>query len=560
MEPAVAFQDLTFTYKGGNRPALDHLQAAVPSGQWIAVMGQEGAGKSSFCLTINGLIPRFFKGDYQGRVLVKGKEAAKSKVALMSRTVGLVLQDFESQLFSSTVELEMAFGPENHGRSSSEIASRIRRYLPLVGLSGKERREPASLSGGEKQRLAIGSILAMEPEILALDEPTTDLDPAGRQDVYRLVRRWREQGHTVILVDQDPEEVLEADQIWLLKEGRILAAGSPGDLFRNPALCRQAGLHPPALGELFEQLGWSGKPLTLEEAVTLIGQRGAAGPHRTDLQTMRTSPSGPVLIQVDRVGFTYPTQRLPVLRELNLEISRGEFLALLGPNGSGKSTLARLLNGLLKPTEGRVLVGGRPTSAFRPAEMAGQVGYVFQNPDHQLFARSVAEEVGFGPKIQGLEAGAVRERVREALEAVGLPEAEKMEPFALTRGERQRVAVASMLAARPAVLILDEPTTGLDHSHQRSLLEMLQRLNAEGHTILIITHHLWVAAEFCRRCVVLQAGKVLVDGPTRQVFRNEARLAEAALLVPPIVRLSNRLGTQGLTVAELKRELDGTGR
>jgi energy-coupling factor transport system ATP-binding protein len=189
--------------------------------------------------------------------------------------------------------------------------------------------------------------------------------------------------------------------------------------------------------------------------------------------------------------------------------------------------------------------------------MARQVGYVFQNPDHQLFARTVAEEVGFGPKIQGADSGTVQERVREALEAVGLAGSERREPFALTRGERQRVAVASMLAARPALLVLDEPTTGLDYGHQRSLLEMLQRLNNRGHTILVITHHLWVAAEFCRRCVVLRSGRVLEDGPARQVLGREARLAEAALRVPPLVALSNRLGTRGLTVSDLQRELAG---
>jgi energy-coupling factor transport system ATP-binding protein len=558
MDKAVDLQDLSFTYRGGTRPALDHLKAAVPSGQWIAVMGAEGAGKSSLCLCLNGLIPGFFKGDYRGRVLVDGKEAAKTKVAHLSRTVGLVLQDFEAQLFSSTVELEMAFGPENHGHPRAEIASRLRRYLDLVGLTGKERREPASLSGGEKQRLAIASILAMEPRILLLDEPTTDLDPAARREVYGLIRRWRDRGHALFLVDQDPEEVLEADRVWLLEEGRLVADGSPGDLFRDPALCRRTGLRPPALAELFQLLGWAGDPLTLEEALALIARRGWPARRRDDFRPVWSPPSGPVLVRMEGVHYTYPLQTSPVLQDVNFEIRQGEFLALLGPNGSGKSTLARLLNGLLQPGKGRVLVGDRPTAAYRPPEMARQVGYVFQNPDHQLFARSVAEEVGFGPRIQGGDAGTVRERVREALEAVGLAGAEELEPFALTRGERQRVAVASMLAARPAVLILDEPTTGLDYAHQRGLLEMLKRLNDRGHTILIITHHLWAAAEFCHRCLVLRDGRVLVDGSTRQVFGNETRLAEAALLVPPIVRLSNRLGTRGLTVAELTDEL-GTG-
>ena len=555
MDPAVAFHDLTFTYRGGERPALSGIRGTVTAGQWITVMGEEGAGRSTLCFTLNGLIPHFFRGAYQGRVLVQGREVAREKVAKLSRLVGLVLQDFEAQLFSSTVELEMAFGPENQGHSRPEIASRINKYLALIGLAGKERREPATLSGGEKQRLAIGSVLAMEPDILVMDEPTTDLDPVGREGVYALARHWREQGQTLVLVDQDPEAVIEADRIWLLQEGKLMAQGPPKELFRDSALCRRAGLRPVALLELFQDLGWPGEPWTIEEAVQLAYQNGWRGPGRSAGPVDGFRPSGPLLIEVNWVSFGYPLPNRPVLTEIDLEIRQGEFLALLGPNGSGKSTLARLLNGLLKPAAGQVLIGGRPTAAFRPPEMARQVGYVFQNPDHQLFARTVEEEVAFGPTVQGERAETVRKRVQESLEAVDLFGFEKREPFGLTRGERQRVAVASMLAARPALLVLDEPTTGLDYGHQRGLLEMLKRLNDRGYTILIITHHLWVAAEFCRRCLVLQDGRILEDGPVREVFREETRLAEAALIVPPIVRLSNRLGTRGMTVGDLRAEL-----
>ena len=261
------------------------------------------------------------------------------------------------------------------------------------------------------------------------------------------------------------------------------------------------------------------------------------------------------MVLAERVEYRYPQGGTKALNQVNLEIREGEFIALLGPNGSGKSTLAKLINGLLKPTAGRVLVKGRSTTTFSPPEMAKEVGYVFQNPDHQLFARTVEEEVGFGPRVLGLEAKTIRQRVKEALEAVDLNGFEKREPFALTKGERQRLAVASMLAARPWLLILDEPTTGLDYGHQRGLLEMLHRLNQQGHTILIVTHHLWVAAEYCLRCVVLKEGRVWLEGATRTVFQQEPLLKEASLVLPPIVQLSNRLDFQGLTATALAREI-----
>jgi energy-coupling factor transport system ATP-binding protein len=238
-----------------------------------------------------------------------------------------------------------------------------------------------------------------------------------------------------------------------------------------------------------------------------------------------------------------------------LGIREGEFIAILGQNGSGKTTLAKHFNGLLKPTSGRALVQGRPSTEHSHRELARLVGYVFQNPDHQIFARTVREEVGFGLAMQGENPKAVEKRVAEALEAVGLAGYEHKVPFTLTKGERQRVAVASVLAVSPQVIILDEPTTGLDYHHQRNTMELLKRLNKRGHTIIMITHSMWVAAEYAERIVILKEGRILADGPTRAVFADEARLAEASLRPPSLVQLSNWLGTQALTVEQMVQEL-----
>ncbi|HAV42415.1 TPA: cobalt ABC transporter ATP-binding protein, partial [bacterium] len=248
------------------------------------------------------------------------------------------------------------------------------------------------------------------------------------------------------------------------------------------------------------------------------------------------------------------------LRGIDLSIYEGEFIALLGQNGSGKTTLAKQLNGLLKPTSGHVLIQEKPTTKYSRCELARLVGYVFQNPDHQIFARTVKEEVGFGLKVLEEDPKKIEDRVAEALEIVELQGYEEKIPFTLTKGERQRVAVASVLTAQPQVIILDEPTTGLDYRHQRSMMGMLEHLNQKGHTIIIITHSMWVASEYAKRVIVMKDGTIFSDGPTREVFSNEAQLNEASLRVPPIVQLSNWLGTQALTVEELVQELKGYDR
>ncbi len=554
MPPAVTIEDLSFTYPKQNQQALRNLSGSIDPGQWTVLMGREGAGKSTLCFALNGLIPHFFRGKYQGRVMVGGRDPARTRVSEMARLVGLVFQDFEAQLFSTSVELEMAFGLENLGIPREEMEARIQNYLKWVGLEKMRQREPASLSGGEKQRLAIGAVLAMEPDFLVLDEPTTDLDPAGRQAVYDIMTHWRNLGKTLILVEQDPDVVLGADRLWVLHEGELKADGLPQPLLEEGSFSEQ-GLQLPTLMELFHLLGRPERPLTVDEAEVLIRGKILFSAEKNMQIREEQIQTGQSLVLVDRVEYRYPQTETKALDRVTLEIREGEFIALLGPNGSGKSTLSKLINGLLKPTAGRVLVKGRPTTAFSPPEMAKEVGYVFQNPDHQLFARTVMEEVGFGPQVLGLEAKTIRQRVREALEAVDLEGYENKEPFSLTKGERQRLAVASMLAARPWLLILDEPTTGLDYGHQRGLLAMLNRLNQQGHTIVVVTHHLWVAVEYCRRCVVLKEGRVWLEGATRSVFRQETLLREASLVPPPIARLSNRLDLQGLIPTTLAREI-----
>jgi energy-coupling factor transport system ATP-binding protein len=558
MSVAISIQDLTFTYQGNERSALQNIQGQIEDGTFVVVMGHGGAGKSTLCCSLNGLVPKFFRGKYQGRVLIKGQEVARHRVPEMSRLVGLVLQDFEAQLFSTNVELEMAFGPENHCLPRQEIQRRVQRYLSFVRLEKLRNREPASLSGGQKQRLAIGSVLALEPRVLVMDEATTDLDPLGRAEVFSVAKDIREEGRVLVIADHDPETAVAADQVWLMRDGQVVLQGPPSKILLDVHRMQSCGIKTLPMVELFHAMGWSGNPLTVDTAIELIQKHHFAERRGSKAKTVSSGQSkGPPILKAEEVRYAYPTYSVEALRGIDLSLQEGEFVAILGQNGSGKTTLAKHFNGLLKPTSGRMLVQNKPTKEYSHREIARWVGYVFQNPDHQIFARTVAEEVGFGLKMQNEAPKTIERRVAEALEGAGLQGYEQKVPFTLTKGERQRVAVASVLAAQPQVIILDEPTTGLDDRHQQDMMRMLKRLNQQGHTIIIITHSMGVAAEYAHRTIVMKEGGLHLDGPTRAVFAQEARLAEASLHPPPLVRLSNWLGTEALTVQQMVKELKG---
>jgi len=557
MTPVISIDNLTFTYRGREKPALKNITGRLEQGSFVVVMGHGGAGKSTLCCSLNGLVPGFFRGQYEGRVTVKGQEVSRHKVAEMSRLVGLVLQDFEAQLFSTTVELEMAFGPENLCIPPHEIEQRIHHYLSFLGLDKFRNHEPATLSGGQKQRLAIGSVLAMEPEVMVMDEPTTDLDPRARQEILRVADSLRDEKRTLLIVDHEPETAENADQVWLMKEGTIAAQGKPGQVLSDISALGACGIAIPPMVELFNSMGWPGNPVSVKEAIPMIEKHGLAraGKFKPPGEISAGLP-GPVILQAEELRYVYPYHHFEALHGINLSIREGEFLAFLGQNGSGKTTLAKHFNGLLKPTSGRMLLRGKPTASYTHRDMARLVGFVFQNPDHQIFANTVYEEVGFSLKVFGEDAETIDRHVSEALDVVGLQGYEGRSPSGLMKGERQRVAVASVLAAKPHVLVLDEPTTGLDDRHQRDMMGMLKDLHKRGHTIIIITHSMKVVEEYADRTVVLKGGAILLDGPTRTVFSDEDRLAETSLRPSPIVQLSNWLGTQALTVRQMVEELN----
>jgi energy-coupling factor transport system ATP-binding protein len=554
---ALELRGVTFTYRDAQQPALRSVDLAVGQGESVIIMGEGGAGKSTICRCANGLIPHFQKGDLQGEVLAFGEDTRAHPVHELAQDVGLVFQDFESQLFSTSVELEVAFGPENLGRPPGEIGERIFQVLRLTGLGGMERRAPATLSGGEKQRLAIASVLACRPRLLVLDEPTSDLDPDGKRQVFRIARALRQQEMggtpTVIMVEHETEEALHFERAVVMRAGEIAYDGEVRGLLAQPEFMEAHGIRPMPAAALLAALGEAARPV--EDAETL-SQLAVLG-YRFDRRrweavaaddARRASYASPI-IEVDGLHHSYDGS--PALDGVSLSIREGEFVAILGQNGSGKTTLVKHFNGLLAPRRGEVRVGGAPTQRQSARQLSRLVGYVFQNPDHQIFAQTVREEVGFGPRNCGLPADEVARRVRDALAAVGLWGYEDEDPFSLTKGERQRVAVASTLASRPRVLILDEPTTGLDYRQNRGMMELLRGLNRQGHTIVIVTHSMWVAAEYAHRAVVMSRGRITLDCSMREAMSRTQELGMADLVPPQAVRLGVALGGPTVSVAEL---------
>jgi energy-coupling factor transport system ATP-binding protein len=539
----------------------------VREGEVVVVMGASGGGKSTLLRTLNALIPGFIRGTFRGEVDVLDWDATRAETSEIAECVGMVLQDYEAQLFGTSVEAEVAFGPESLSIPPEEITPRIDRALAFAGLGDLgRRREPAGLSGGQKQRLVFASVLAMYPDFVVLDEPTSDLDPLGTRDVLEIVRSLTDDDplddvsaaaddwtgpETIVLVTHKIEEALLADRAVLLKDGQVYRDGPMEEVFTDVESLRASRVALPPVVDVFDRLEWTPDPIpvTVEDAVETIraSDRTWTPPadSAADEAPARTGRSpGDVEFALEDVGYAYDTDRGPVraVDGVSTEIRQGEVVAIVGHNGSGKTTLAKQLNGLFDPDEGTVRWRGRDVSDLSMSEIGRHVGFVFQNPDHQIFERTVRDEVAFGPENFGVEGEELDQRVTEAIETVELGSLAEADPHALSKGQRQRVALASILATDPDVIIFDEPTTGLDAQQQTRFMDLVARLNREeGLTVVMVTHDMGSVAYYAPRTVVMADGRVVADGPTRELFADESRLADWRLRPPQPVALSNAL-------------------
>lgn len=547
----IEFQDVSFTYWQADTPALQNIRVQIPAGQFVVLTGPTGAGKSTFLQMLNGLIPNHIHGKMQGEVLVNGNNTKQLAVAELSRQVGLVFEDPDTQIVSLTVEDDVAFGPSNLGLSPQEIRASIHEALEKTRLLGFENRNPFNLSGGEKQSLAMAGMLAMRPGILALDEPTSMLDPVGRARIISILKALAEKTNTTILVvEQNPELIIElADRILLFDNGQIIRDGTPREVFSDVETLLRVGAKLPPVVEVFWELGKLGRwqaelPLTVDEAATrlepkLQHKEGNKPSAQSAAPRLVDDPA----VDVREVEHNYG-EGVMALKKINVQFQRGEITAIIGQNGSGKSTLAFHLVGILHPTnpEGQVMVDGLDVKKTPLQELIRHVNYVFQNPDDQLFQESIGEEIDYGLKNLGIPAEERKRRLDWAVERFGLGAYVDQPPKSLSRGLRTKTAIASILSMQPLVLVVDEPTTGLDRRESLEIMQVLQSLTDNGTTVIFITHEMDLVAQFARWAVVMHAGKVLIDAPTEVAFSELQVLQQASLTLPDIHRLALLLG------------------
>ena len=565
---AVIIDHLTFTYAGASKPSLRDVSFEIKEGEFVAILGKTGAGKSSLLRVISGAIPHFYKGELKGEVRIDGLEPRSVSLSELAKHVGYVCEDPEIHIVSFTVEEDIAFGPINLNLPEHEVRRRIDFALEATKLKGLERRNPYHLSGGEKQSLAIAGVLALLPKIMALDEPTAMLDPLGKKRIYSIVKELNEKYRkTIIMAGQEVEIIFEfIPRVLVLAEGEVIYDGSPRELVEERQILKRAGLRCPPVTELAWRLREAGKwdeplPLTLREAHQQILNKMA---HKAKLtKTVISKSAGltrkhrQIAIKVRNLYHIYP-DGTRALNGVNIDIGRGEFVAIIGENGSGKTTLAMHIAGLLKPTnpDAEINVCGIDVTRAPMREIVKRVSYVFQNPDIQLFSRSVYEELSYGPRNLGIPKQEIDERVRNVLKMLELEQYTNMWPRELDRGKRLRVALGSLLTINPEILIVDEPTTGQDWEESRYLMNVLSNLNKKGLTVLFITHDMDLVAEFAHRAIVLHQGRIIADGPPSKVFYDPEALKKTDVEPPQIIRLTMELQRQGvpqyiLTVHEL---------
>ena len=601
---------VSFSYDGAV-PALDGVDLNIEDGEFFCILGGNGSGKSTFAKHLNALLQ-----PDAGTVRINGMDASDPELVYDIRsTAGMVFQNPDDQLVATLVEDDVAFGPENLGVPSAQIAQRVREALKGVGLVGFERHETHALSGGQKQRVALAGVLAMEPRVLILDEASSMLDPRGRKGLMKACCALHDRGMTIVMITHFMEEAAEADRVAVFRAGRVAMLGTPEEILTQADELAQLNLDMPASCCLGRSLRAKGVPVCAQvreadmvaEIVRAYAERSgadiarrpfASGSRMLDNASSAAdgiAASEPV-IEISHLSHSYSLSARErrrwrkrsttadasskqalwgndpnspwALRNVTLTVRRGEFLGLAGHTGSGKSTLVQHLNGLIRPQEGNVCALGFDLSSKKgAAAVKAKVGVVFQYPERQLFAETVAQDVAFGPRNLGLPQDEVARRVASSLARVGLDLAAigDKSPFELSGGQQRRVAFAGVLAMEPEVLVLDEPMAGLDPAARRDFLELIGRLHDEGLTVVMVSHSMDDLANCCDRIVVMNEGAVFAEGTPTQVFAHADELKSIGLGVPAAQRMALALAQAGVplrcdrlyTVEALADELAG---
>jgi energy-coupling factor transport system ATP-binding protein len=542
---AIEINDLSFTYENRTTPALDHINLRIEDQESVLLAGASGSGKSTLLKCINGLIPHRYVGEYSGEVSLRGKSVADSALHELSLIVGTVLQEPDKQLISSSVEDDVAFGPCNLALPRSEIEDRVQRSLASMEILQFRERSIFALSGGQKQRLAIAGVLAMEPDIVLFDEPLANLDSNGVKLMQDVLRSLREQGKTVIVAEHRTEEILRANptRVVVFDKGRLVADSTDPEVLIDFSDV----LKTPAEYALKRHLSAEKRKAAIDAFLSPVSAKQRL-PAASDL--------GQELVRTENLTFEYPGS-IKALDKVTLSIHEGERVAILGNNGAGKSTLALNMIGILKPTQGRILVSGKDTRELSVSDIAESVGIVFQNPFSMLFAKTVREELAFGPKNIGFTPEQISELIPQTASQCTIDHLLDKSPFASSYGEKKRICVGAVLTMRPKCIILDEPTSGQDYRSYSEFMDFICSLSERVRSLILITHDTDLAVEYTDRAVILKDGRVVVDGPTRKVLADPRNLIENSIRETSLITLSRKLthGQSVLPLRELVNEL-----
>lgn len=559
MPALVRLENVSFTYERSITPALREINLELREGEFVVLLGPIGSGKSTLLRIISGLIPSYYPGVLEGQVSICGLDPRKIGPSELIECVGLVLNDPGKQILGLTVWDDISFGPTNIGLPDEEVERRTRYSIRALRLTGLEYRHPRELSGGQQQRVGIAGVLALRPRVIALDEPLSMLDPIGKREVLEVLRDLNEDHGVACIVSESGvylDEFLDlADKVVVLDSGRVVFSGKPEDLVKYERL-EELGVGTPQIPSFYRELSKrhgvnhriplnieeavenlskliSNHVITMEEVCRELGQKI----HRSTVDT-----AGQTVLIVENLWYEYPSGTRAV-QGVSLEVREGEVVGIIGPNGSGKTTLALILAGVLRPTnkDARVLIEGVEIWRLSRQERIRKINYVFQDPDNQLLSVKVFDELAFALRVLGLDKEEIERLVKEISTDLGISDYLNVRSTTLGRDQRVLVAIASVFVLKPKILIVDEPTGGLDRRSSERIMNLLMPLTRKGHTIVIISHDMKLVYEHCNRVLVMSDGRILLDDVPEEVFSRLDLLSKIYIKPPPLVELGHRL-------------------
>jgi len=549
----IEIKNFWWKYAGSDTWALKGVDLTINEGEFVLISGPTGAGKTTLLRSIIGLIPYGYLGTLKGNIYVRGKNLLESSISEMSKIVGMVFEDPETQIIWNRVIDDIVFPLENLNLNKDEMVERLNYSLKLLNLEDKKYSSPYELSGGQKQRLSLATIIAKRPKIILLDEPTSQLDPVGRREVIdALIKLKKEYSSTIVIVEHNIDQLVKyVDRILLLDDGKIVLDDVPDKYFENIDIIKT---HRGSIPEIVELSYYLKKNnfiskiyLNTEDLYNeIIKIRSTNTEKKIESNYSYTPSSNTDAIVAENLSVVYPNGTI-ALNNISLRIKQGEFVGIIGVNGSGKTTLVKTFNGLLKPTSGNLIILGKDIKKWDSEELVKKVGYVFQNPIHQISNRTVYDELAFGLRNIKMPENQINARVMSALKRFGLEHLKDKHPYTISRADQFRVVFASVIVMDPEIIIVDEPTTGQDLYQSYQIMNYLKEENQKGKTIIIITHHLRFISQFVPRTIILLYGNKIYDGATQEAFENYEIMQKSMIDPPELSKLSYMLKNDNLS-------------